>query len=99
MTFVILSNTLDCEMVDVDGRPLLVVRDGNSVAARIVGSGDHVEALAGLRRMIDGLWLLHGSIIGARWHAEMEARRRAEVALVDAEGIPDGQLGEAARID
>lgn len=94
---VCLSSAIECDLVDDDGLPVLVVRDGNIVAARIVGSGDHTEALAGIRKVIDGLWMLHGSVIGARWHAEIEARRRAEAALVDAEGIPDGQLGEAAR--
>lgn len=93
-----LSSAVECDLIDDDGRPVLVVRVGEAIEVRVSASNSHTETLAGVRRLIDGLWSLHGSVTGMQYRAEMEARRHAsEVPLVDAEGIPDGQLGEASR--
>ncbi|MGC9668856.1 hypothetical protein ACNTMW_20145 [Planosporangium sp. 12N6] len=73
-----------------DGKPTLAVRDGQTVVARISGADDHDETLAGIRKLVNGLWLLQTTVVGQKYRQERQAHRTtADSAAVDSDGQPE----------
>ncbi|MGC9666422.1 hypothetical protein ACNTMW_07670 [Planosporangium sp. 12N6] len=57
-----------------DGRPVLVVHESQTVKVRFLGTGDHDATLAGLRRLVDGIWRYQQAVAALRY----EERRAAD---------------------
>ncbi|MGC9667939.1 hypothetical protein ACNTMW_15465 [Planosporangium sp. 12N6] len=80
----------DLRLDEDDGKPTLAVRDGQTVVARISGSDDHDETLAGIRKLVNGLWLLQTAVVGQKYQQEHQAHGAAdESAAVDSDGQPE----------
>jgi hypothetical protein len=68
----VLSTVLeyDLRLDEGGGRPVLVIRDDRTVVARIFGADDHDETLAGIRKLVNGLWLLQTAVAGQKYQQE-----------------------------